>query len=149
MVEKWCALHNNGGGAWLAIDEFGRCADGVQTYCRDCNRAYQREWFRQRYRHDAEFRKKHLNRMGHRNRASARARKWLPEQNRDVSDDPARRYWCNDCHRKLKIDRFYVSTSKSGRRRVDHICKTCKSKVKRENYRIDKAIARKREQKSP
>ena len=37
---KWCSMHNVGRGAYLPTSEFPE----NYSYCRECKRAYQREW---------------------------------------------------------------------------------------------------------
>ena len=40
---KWCSLHDDGRGGFLPTSAF---PSETYSYCRDCKRAYQREWDR-------------------------------------------------------------------------------------------------------
>ena len=40
--KKWCSMHNEGRGSFLSVIMFPE----NYSYCRDCKRAYQREWDR-------------------------------------------------------------------------------------------------------
>lgn len=43
----WCSHHDDGAGAWVPREEFGRCGErGIQKYCRACRSEYMKNWRR-------------------------------------------------------------------------------------------------------
>ncbi len=66
---KWCKAHNNGTGAFIELDQFGKHAafpDGLEDKCKECYNRYRREL---RNRNDnylnyqREYRAKHHERV--------------------------------------------------------------------------------------